>query len=155
MIEIKRVRRLFFLLKTFKIPLIGYTGCKIVDLNEQACSVMIKLKRRTKNHLNSMYFGSLSVGADVAAGMLVFYHFELEKATPHFSFKSMNGQFFKRAESDVVFTCTDGLKTKDLVLKAKSTGERQEQVLIVDAHNTQQELVAQFEMLVSVKLLPK
>ena len=32
--------------------------------------IKIPLKRRTKNHLYSMYFGALSVGADITGGFL-------------------------------------------------------------------------------------
>ena len=59
-----------------KIPLIGYVGPKIVQLDEKKCVLRVKLKRRTKNHLNSMYLGVLAVGADLACGMLGLYHIQ-------------------------------------------------------------------------------
>ncbi len=40
---------------------------KAARTDNQHAEVKIPLKRRTKNHLISMYFGVLAVGADVAA----------------------------------------------------------------------------------------
>ncbi len=41
---------------------------KIIAIDSKHVEVRIPLRRRTKNHLNSMYFGALAVGADVAGG---------------------------------------------------------------------------------------
>ena len=54
----------------FKIPLILFLNPTILQLDENIVRVRIKLSRRSKNHHGSMYFGSLAVGADVAAGAL-------------------------------------------------------------------------------------
>ncbi|NOF59269.1 DUF4442 domain-containing protein, partial [Vibrio cholerae] len=57
----------------FKVPLIWACRPKILSLNDQAVEVRIPLKRRNKNHLNSMYFGVLAVGADVAGGYMAMH----------------------------------------------------------------------------------
>mgnify|MGYP001228872970 FL=1 len=59
-----------------KIPVIGFVGPKIIQIDDDKCILRIKLKRRTKNHLNSMYLGVLAVGADLACGMLGLYHIQ-------------------------------------------------------------------------------
>ncbi|GAM75988.1 hypothetical protein JCM19241_286 [Vibrio ishigakensis] len=41
-----------------------------MHIDEARVEVKIPLRRRTKNHLNSMYMGALVVGADVAGGFL-------------------------------------------------------------------------------------
>ena len=69
----KKIKWQLFLLGRFKIPMLGYTAPKLIELNNNKAKVKIKLKRRTKNHLNSMYFGALAVGADVAGGIHAFY----------------------------------------------------------------------------------
>lgn len=53
-----------------KVPLIWLCRPKIIAINEKMVEVKIPLRKRTKNHLNSMYFGALAVGADVAGGFL-------------------------------------------------------------------------------------
>ena len=53
-----------------KIPLISYCRPTVVSISDTRLEVKIKFNRRTKNHLNSMYFGVLSVGGDGAGGLL-------------------------------------------------------------------------------------
>ena len=53
-----------------KIPLLFFVSPTIVKLNEKECEVKIPLNWVTKNHLNSMYFGVLAMGADCGGGLL-------------------------------------------------------------------------------------
>ena len=56
-----------------RIPLLFYVGASITEISPERMVVKIPLRRRTKNHLNSMYFGALSAGADCAVGVLAMY----------------------------------------------------------------------------------
>lgn len=140
-----------FLLGKLKIPMLSYTGVKLISINDNEARVEIKLKRRTKNHLNSMYFGALAVGADVAGGIHAFYYAEKMNKRISFAFKGMNAQFFKRAETDCLFICSDGKKVEGAVLKSINTNERVNETTKVIAYNRNAEVVAEFEMIVSVK----
>ena len=78
-----------------KIPIIGFLGPKLVRLDYKKCILRIKLKRRTKNHLNSMYLGVLAVGADLACGMLALYHIqESGENISLFDFSTLYGKQF-------------------------------------------------------------
>src|SRR4051794_12547209 len=46
----------------FKVPLIFYVAPSIVELSDRRCVIRVPLNRRTRNHLGSMYFGTLAVG---------------------------------------------------------------------------------------------
>lgn len=70
---LKQIKWKLFLLGKFKIPLLGFTGVKLIGISDSSVEVKIRLRRRTKNHLNSMYFGALAIGADVAGGIHAFY----------------------------------------------------------------------------------
>ena len=78
-VSLKKMRWKLFVLGLIRIPIIGFVRPKLIVVNSEQIIVSISLRRRTKNHLNSMYFGALAVGADVAAGMLAFYHTEVQK----------------------------------------------------------------------------
>jgi len=91
----KKMKWNLFLLGKLKIPMLSYTGVKLIELNDNEAKVSIKLKRRTKNHLNSMYFGALAVGADVAGGIHAFYYAKKMNKKISFAFKGMNAQFIK------------------------------------------------------------
>ena len=89
----KKIKWQLFLLGRFKIPMLGYTAPKLIELNNNKAKVKIKLKRRTKNHLNSMYFGALAVGADVAGGIHAFYFANMHNKKVSFAFKGMSCEF--------------------------------------------------------------
>jgi acyl-coenzyme A thioesterase PaaI-like protein len=147
----KKIKWQLYLLGKFKIPLLGYTGVKLVDINETTSAVSIKLKRRTKNHLNSMYFGALAVGADVAGGIHAFYFANKHDKKVAFAFKGMSCEFIKRAESDCIFVSEDGKKVEDAILQSIKTGDRVNETTHVNVYDVEKELVATFEMIVSVK----
>lgn len=148
----KKMKRQLFLLGKFKIPLIGYSSPSLLELNDTSVKVKIKLKRRTKNHLNSMYFGALAIGADVAGGIHAFYYAEKQGKKVSFAFKGMSCEFIQRAESDCTFVSNDGKKVEDAILKSIATGDRVNETTHVEVFNVHNELVATFEMIVSVKV---
>lgn len=149
----KKMKWNLFLLGKLKIPMLSYTGVKLIELNDNEAKVSIKLKRRTKNHLNSMYFGALAVGADVAGGIHAFYYAEKMNKKISFAFKGMNAQFLKRAETDCVFVSNDGKKVEAAVLLSIKTQERVNETTKVIAYNLANEVVAEFEMIVSIKCI--
>ena len=52
------------------VPMIGYCQPEILKLTDESVEIKIPLNNETKNHLHSMYFGALAVGADAAGGFL-------------------------------------------------------------------------------------
>lgn len=134
------------------IPLIGYVRPKLEEIDDHKAVLSIRLRRRTKNHLKSMYFGALAVGADVAAGLHAFYFSERLHVRPSFAFKSMKADFHKRAMGTVWFTCEDGQKVRQVVETAKDSGERQNAFVTVTARTADGEVVAVFAMEISVKV---
>ena len=148
---LKKIKWQLFLLGRFKIPMLGFTGLKLLEINDTTAKTKIKLKRKTKNHLNSMYFGALAVGADVAAGLHAFYFATLYNKKVSFAFKGMSCEFIKRVESDCIFVSEDGKKVENAILESIDTGDRVNTTTTVNAYDEENELVATFEMIVSVK----
>lgn len=151
-INLTKLKWQLFLLGVFKIPLIGFIRPQLIEINDDTVKVKIKLKRRSKNHLNSMYFGALAVGADIAGGIHTFYYGEKEGLKFSFSFKDMKADFLKRAESDVTFVSNDGSVIHQMILKSSSIKERENKTVSVIAYNEANEVVANFEMGVSLKV---
>ena len=151
-VSIKKMRWLLFLLGFMKIPMIRYTKPKLLAIDDNTVRVKIKLRRRTKNHLSSMYFGALSVGADIAGGIQVFYFSKKMDRKVSFAFKGMNAQFLKRAESDIVFESNEGQKIQKAMEKSLIEGSRINDSIMVEAKNDSGEVVATFEMIVSVRV---
>ena len=152
-VSLRRIKWNLFLLGLFKIPLLFYVSPKIIAISPDSCIVKIKLRRRTKNHLNSMYFGAMAVGADVAVGLHAFYLSELKKAKISLAFKSFNAEFLKRAESDVNFICEEGNKIIKMIEESMIEGKRVNEMIDVQAINSSNEMVAKFTMELSLKVI--
>ncbi|WP_300665637.1 DUF4442 domain-containing protein [Fluviicola sp.] len=150
--NLKKYGMMLRLMGIFKIPMIGYVKPRLIQMTDRDVLVRIKLRRRTKNHLKSMYFGALAVGADVTAGLHAFYFCDELNVRPSFAFKGMKAEFIKRAETDVEFSCTEGQVIREQVLKAIQTNERQNHWVKVTAKDLNGEIVALFEMEISVKI---
>ena len=136
-----------------RIPLIFFCRPKVVSISDTKLEVKIKFNRRTKNHLKSMYFGVLSVGADVTGGFLAMKLIRNNQSRISLIFKDFHADFLKRAEGDVHFVCEDGLAIKNLVKVAEKTGERQNLPVHITATvpSISNELVAAFILTLSLK----
>lgn len=151
--SVRKIQLKLFLLGLFKIPIIGFARPKVISIDGENVIVKIKLNRRTKNHLNSMYFGALAIGADIAGGIHVFYFSEIFNKKISFSFKGMNAEFIKRAESDVYFSINEGKIIQEAIEESSKTGERINKRIQVIASNSDEEIVSRFEMITSLKVL--
>ena len=107
-----------------KVPLIFYCRPSVIKLTDETTVIKIPFKRRNRNHLRSMYFGSLAVGADVAGGVLGMDLIKKSGRNISLVFKDFKAEFLKRPEGDTYFTCNDGLAVKKLIDEATKTGER-------------------------------
>ncbi len=134
--------------------LLYFVKPSILQIDEQRCVVRIPLNWRTRNHLRSMYFGALCIGADVAGGLIAFHLMRKLQAQVSFVFKDMKAEFLKRPEADVHFTCEDGPVIQELMHRTIETGERQEATVHVVATAPEKlgdEPVAKFELTLSLK----
>lgn len=140
----------------FKVALIGYLKPRIVQLTDTDIVICLPLRRRSRNHLNSMYFGALAVGADLAGGLHGFYHAQLSQRKVSLAFKSFQAQFLKRPESDVYFVCSMGNTVKAMIDESVTSGERINKPIQVKAftrYPDQPEEVANFILELSIKVI--
>lgn len=151
-LSIRKMRWFLFVLGITKIPMIAYLRPKLLLVNDNDAVVKIRLRRRSKNHLKSMYFGALAVGADIAGGLHAFYFAEKMGQKVSFAFKGIKADFIKRAESDIIFKSTEGKLVEKAMRKSHSEGERVNQPIKIEAINSDQEIVATFELIVSVRV---
>jgi acyl-coenzyme A thioesterase PaaI-like protein len=138
----------------FKIPALAFVSPSVLEVSESRCVVRIRLRRRTRNHLNSMYFGVLAIGADCAGGLIAMNQIRALGANVGLIFKNFHADFLKRAEGDVFFTCEQGLEIRQLVQKAMDTGVRQSMPVQITATVPSRfgdEAVAKFVLTLSLK----
>lgn len=106
------------------IPLIGFCAPRIETLNERELAVQIPLGWRTRNHLGSMYFGALAIGADLAGGLLVLDKGRRRQRKVHFAFKDVAGDFLRRPEAAVRFYCSAGETIDQMIEESLTQGQR-------------------------------
>ncbi len=134
-----------------KIPMLAMTTPQVIELTQEKSVIKIPLNRRTKNHLNGMYFAALAAGADCAGGLLTM---KLGGKDLGLIFKDFKANFLKRAEGDVYFTCKNGLEIQGMIARARETGERQNlpiQVTATVPSKSGDEPVAEFVLTLSLK----
>ena len=137
-----------------RIPLIHFLRPVVEELDDDRCVIRFPFRRRSKNHLDSMYFGALCVGADCAGGLIAMRTIQRRGNRVAFVFKDFRADFLKRAEGDVLFTCTQGRTLRELVLRAESSVERVEEAVHVIAtvpSRMGDEPVAEFDLTISLK----
>ena len=142
------------LLAIIKIPLMFFCRPSILQIDDKNVIIKIPFKRRTKNHVGSMYFGALSVGADLAGGYLAMHHISKVNKKIRLIFKDFHADFLKRAEGDVHFICKDGLKIKKLVEDVSISGERGNMLVTILAYvpsKFDDEPIAKFTLTLSIK----
>lgn len=138
----------------WKIPMIFLCSPSVLEMSDERVVVKIPLNRRTRNHLKSMYFGVLAVGADVSGGLLAMRRIQQTGEKISLVFKDFKAEFLKRAEGDVHFTCEQGREIAELVEKARASGERVELPLNLTATVPAKlgtEPVARFVLTLSLK----
>jgi hypothetical protein len=148
------------ILKAFaltKVPMILFTGVSIVEISEHRTVIKIPLNWRTKNHLKSMYFGALAVGADVASGLYASLLIRDSKKKIHLSFKDFKANFLKRPTDDVYFIVNNHTEIKQLIEDVINHPNERKNLSIpviatTNIHDTQDSTVADFSLTLSLKL---
>lgn len=154
MITLKKARRSLFFLGLFKIPMIGYVGPKLIEMDAEKIVLKIPYKRRTLNHLKSIYLGAMVIGADLVAGFHAYAIGESMNKNISIVFKNFNSTFLKRPESDLFFVCIEGVKVKKMIERSIENGERITEDIIIKAYTNypdHPEHIADFTLGLSVK----
>lgn len=138
-----------------KVPMLWFIAPSIVELDDVKCIVKVPFKKRNRNHLNSMYFGVLCAGADIAGGIAAMSYIEQSGKEVSLIFKDFNADFLKRAEGDCYFINKQGKEVKEFVEKVIASEERMYMPLYIEAivpSKIGDEVVAKFTLGLSLKL---
>jgi hypothetical protein len=141
-----------------QVPLLFLVLPKVEAMDEARAHVRINLNWLTRNHLKSMYFGTLGIGADCVVAVLALHvvkRLKGAKVVP--VFKSFEAQFLKRAETDVLFICEEGEKIWTMVQEAHQSGTRVTKDILAKAVNPTNHLdiYAEFKLGLSVRVLDR
>lgn len=155
------LRKANWFLKLFAwryIPLIGFCSPKIIRMDDKTVEVTMPHKWRTKNHLGSIYFGALAIGADLAGAFLVFTKAKARGVDANFAFKDVEGKFLKRPEGRVHFISHDGDVIDQMLDESIATGERVNRtvsVVVTCPEKNGDDVMASFTLTLSIKAKAK
>lgn len=144
----------FFLLGLTRIPLLAFVGPRFVELSADRVVLKIRLGYRTKNHVGSMYFGALAIGADAAVGGFTWYLIQQKRAPVTLIFRDFKADYVKRAEGDVLFVCEEGAMIAHLIDRACTSEERVHETITAVAlapDKFGEEPVARFALTLSLR----
>ena len=110
-----------------KIPLIALLLPEVLEMGKSRTVIKVALRKLNKNHLGTMYFGSLAMGAELVIAAKAVFAIHESKEKIDFVFKDFNAKFLKRADGDVHFICEEGEAVEALIAKAIQSGVREEQ----------------------------
>lgn len=97
--------RLFLLAR---LPLVYFTGIRIVSVSESACTTSARYSWLNQNPFRSMYFAVMQMAAELSTGTLCMGHTHQHQPSISMLVVKTEGVYHKKATGLVHFTCHDG-----------------------------------------------
>lgn len=110
-----------FLLK--ELPLAWMAGCRLQSVSPEQCQISMPFGWRNQNPFRSIYFAAQSMSAEMSTGMLAVLAIENSNENIAMLVSNVDGEFTKKANSAVTFTCPDGDKMFKAIEETCKTGE--------------------------------
>lgn len=157
---LSRTTRYSIMMKLFgwaTIPLVGFANPRFEKFDDKDCVVSIPLWWATKNHVRSMYFGALAIGAELSIAAAAVFLIQDEKLPVDFIFKDFKCEFLKRGDGRVHFYSHQVAEAKELIYEALKTPERLERKFqgYAKVPTSSDEVILKFELTMSVKARKK
>jgi hypothetical protein len=142
----------FKLFMLSKLPSAFFCGVRVVDADENICSVKVPYKWFSQNPFKSTYFACLSMAAEMSTGLLGLMHVHKRQPAVSMLVVKIEGNFMKKATGITVFTCEDGLAIKQTIEDAVISKEGKMIVARSYGRNAAGEIVAEFAVTWSFKV---
>lgn len=142
----------FKLFMLSRLPSAFFSGVRVVDADENKCSVKVPYKWFSQNPFKSTYFACLSMAAEMSTGLLCLMHLHKRQPAASMLVVKIEGSFIKKATGITVFTCEDGLAIKQTIEEAISGNEGKMITTTSYGRNAAGEIVAGFAITWSFKV---
>ena len=133
-----------------KLPLAFIAGIKMDQFNESICSTSLTFRWINQNPFKSMYFAAMQMAAELCTGLLLFQHLN-SKAKFSMLLVSVKSNYTKKAIGKIRFVCKDGNEAEVFINEVLTNEEGISKVFLVNAINSNNEEVANFEFTWSCK----
>ena len=134
----------FKLFLFFKLPMAFLAGLKLKELSDKNAVVFMKYNYLNKNPFGSIYFACLSMGGELASGLLaasIAY-----KSNPKLSMLVVGVKisFIKKAVGKIIFKCNQGKEILETIQNSLMLGEGQTIDVLTVASDEYGDVVAEF-----------
>jgi phage terminase large subunit-like protein len=127
-----------------KLPSAFFAGLKLIRLVPEEAAIGVNYKWFNKNPFRSMYFAVLSMAAEASTGILCMSALYKRKPSVSMLIVRIEGNFYKKAVGQIIFTCPDGMKIQQAVEDALNSDESKSITCESTGKNESGEIVAQF-----------
>ncbi len=141
--------RLFLL---SKLPSAFFAGVRVIDANEERCTVKVPYKWFSQNPFKSTYFACLSMAAEMSTGVLALTHIYKREPAVSMLVLKVEGNFIKKATGITIFTCEGGLMIKHTIEDAILSNEGKVVSARSYGRNATGEVIAEFIITWSFKV---
>lgn len=138
-----------------QLPMGFLSGMRIIELNENQCSVSLKYKWLNKNPFRSAFWAVMGMAAEMTSGALLVRYTHKQKPSISMLVAGQSGKFYKKGVGKMHFICESGQAIKTAVAQAAETGEAVEVTCPVKGYNAEKELICEFEFTWSMKARSK
>ena len=128
----------------FKLPAAYFSGVRTKQLDDATCVVSVKHRWINQNPFNSMFWAVQGMAAELSTGALVMKKIKESGKKVSMLVVTNNASFTKKATGRISFTCKDGLKIDEAIVKAIETGVGQTVWLNSDGINSEGVQVSSF-----------
>lgn len=134
-----------------QLPAAWLAGVRVESFTDEQSVVSVRYKWFNKNPFRSVYFGVLSIAAEISTGIPAMACIYKSRPAVSMLIVQNEGSFLKKATGRITFTCNDGQAVAQTIANAIATGEPQSFTCLSEAHNSAGELVASFRFTWSFK----
>ncbi len=128
------------------------SGLRVTAFSHQSATVRIPFRYINKNPFRSMYFGSQSIAAELSTGLLAMNAIYKKSQNVSMLVLTMKSSFYKKATSDITFTCDDGILFDKTIQAAIESKESQTFTAKSIGKNNEGQVVSEFEFTWTFKL---
>ena len=134
-----------------KIPSAFFSGVRIREISQEACTVAVPYKWFSQNPFRSTYFACLAMAGELSTGALVMAHTYKSRPSVSILVTGMEASFHKKATGPTYFVCADGLQIREAIAAAAASGQAGKITAVSTGRNTAGETVAEFRVTWSFK----
>lgn len=138
----------------FKLPSVFWLGIRVKAISEESCTVSVKHRWINQNPFKSLFWAVQGMAAELSTGAMVMSCIKESDQRISMLVANNKASFFKKATGRITFTCNDGLKIKEAIVKTIATREGQTCWVKAEGVNNDGILVSVFEFEWTVKVKP-